>query len=53
MVDEAKLDRMAEVIGRWWPEQVSHHELQDPAFIAKVEQARAALLDSLELSSPI
>jgi succinylarginine dihydrolase len=50
MVDEARLDRIADVVRRHWPEQIRHDELQRPALIADVERARAALLDRLDLS---
>jgi succinylarginine dihydrolase len=50
IADPDKLDRMAEVIGRAWPEQIHHAELQKPALIADVEQARSALLDALDLA---
>ena len=48
LVDEAKLDRIAEVIARHWPDQIAIADLQQPALIASVRQARAALLDALE-----
>jgi succinylarginine dihydrolase len=50
LADEPKLDRIAEVIRREWPEQIHHQELQRPALIADIERARAALLDALDLS---
>jgi succinylarginine dihydrolase len=50
LVDEPKLDRMADVIRREWPEQVHHEELRQPALIADIERARAALLDALGLA---
>lgn len=50
MVDNAKLDRIADVIERDWPEQIDHQELQQPALIRDVERARAALLESLDLT---
>ncbi|HET7606055.1 MAG TPA: N-succinylarginine dihydrolase [Sphingomicrobium sp.] len=50
LVDEAKLDRIADVVGQHWPEQIAHHELQRPELIAEVERARSALLDTLGLS---
>ena len=50
LVDEAKLDRLGQVIGQQWPEQVDHADLQQPALIAEIETARAALLDALELA---
>jgi succinylarginine dihydrolase len=53
LVDEPKLDRIAEVIRRTWPEQIHHAELQAPALIRDVEQARAALLESLGLAQEL
>jgi succinylarginine dihydrolase len=49
LVDEAKLDRIAKVIGDNWPEQIHHAELQRPSLIADVERARVALLETLNL----
>ena len=51
LVDEAKLDRLAKVIGDQWPETVAAGDLQEPALIAAVIEARSALLDALELAS--
>jgi succinylarginine dihydrolase len=50
LVDDAKLDRIADVVRRHWPEQIHHEELQKPALIAEIEEARAALLGALDLS---
>jgi len=50
LVDDTKLDRIAEVIGRTWPEQIAHDELQKPALVTDVERARGALLETLGLS---
>lgn len=50
MVDEAKLDRIAAVIRGHWPEQIANAELKQPALIADIERARAALLDALGLA---
>jgi succinylarginine dihydrolase len=50
MVDDSKLDRIAEVIGRHWPEQIHRDDLQRPGLIADVERARSALLEALELT---
>ena len=49
MVDEAKLDRVAKVVAREWPEQIHIEELQQPRLIADIEHARAALLETLDL----
>ena len=53
IVDEAKLDRIAAVIAREWPEQIHHEELQRPTLIADIERARAALLKAVELAELI
>ncbi len=50
LVDEAKLDSVAEVIAREWPEQIDHDDLQEPALIAAIEGARAKLLAALDLA---
>jgi succinylarginine dihydrolase len=50
MVDDARLDWVADVIRRHWPEQIHHSALQDPALIADIERARTALLEALDLS---
>ena len=50
MVDNWKLDRIADVVRVHWPEQVHHEELQEPKLIAQVGWARAALLEALDLS---
>ena len=53
MMDEAKLGAIADVIGRYWPEQIHHADLQQPALIADVERARAAFLQALDLAELI
>ena len=50
LVDEAKLDRLGEVIARRWPEEIAVEALNDPALVKQVVGARAALLDALELN---
>jgi succinylarginine dihydrolase len=49
MVDDAKLDRIAEAVRRHWPDQIHHSELRQPALVRDVEAARAALLELLDL----
>ncbi|MFV1917799.1 N-succinylarginine dihydrolase [Sphingomonas sp. MJ1 (PH-R8)] len=49
LVDEAKLDRIAEVIRGHWPETIAHDAIADPALIEQIETARGALLETLEL----
>jgi succinylarginine dihydrolase len=50
LVDEAKLDWLADTIARHWPEQVHNDELQSPALTADIERARLALLETLDLA---
>ncbi|MEO6224806.1 MAG: N-succinylarginine dihydrolase [Sphingomicrobium sp.] len=50
LADPAKLDRLAAVIGRYWPEQVDHADLQLPTLVGEVERARLALLEALDLT---
>jgi succinylarginine dihydrolase len=50
IVDEARIERIADVIRRHWPEQIHNQELQQPALIADTERARAALLETLGLA---
>ena len=50
LVDDARLDRIAAVVGNAWPEQIDHEDLQQPALIAEIEHARTALLEALDLA---
>ncbi len=50
IADEAKLDRMAEVISVHWPKNISPDQLPDPALTARVQEARSALLRVCDLS---
>ncbi|WP_028970031.1 N-succinylarginine dihydrolase [Sphingomonas sp. URHD0057] len=50
LVDDTKLDRLAEVVASHWPEHIDHAELQEPALIRTVEDARSALLGALDLA---
>jgi succinylarginine dihydrolase len=50
LVDEAKLDRLAAAIEAHWPEAIAPDGLLDPALPARLEGARAALLQALDLA---
>lgn len=50
LVDDTKLDRLAEVIARHWPEDIASDAIQAPSLIEEVERARFALLEALDLS---
>ena len=45
LVDEAKLDRLSEVVRTHWPVAVDTADIQKPALIADIEGARRALLE--------
>jgi succinylarginine dihydrolase len=49
LVDEAKLNRIAAVIEAHWPERTAPADIGDPALIERIEGARRALLESLDL----
>jgi succinylarginine dihydrolase len=49
LVDGARLDRVAGVIERHWPEEIHSDHVQEPALVADIERARAALLEALDL----
>jgi succinylarginine dihydrolase len=51
MADEAKLDRMAEVVAKHWPESISPDQLSDPSLVAQVQAARLALLKAGDLGA--
>ena len=50
LIDDAKLDRIAEVIRGTWPVEIDNADLQKPSLVREVEGARAALLEALDLS---
>jgi succinylarginine dihydrolase len=49
MADEARLDRIAEVVAQQWPERIGPDDLLDPALWDRMESGRLALLNALEL----
>jgi succinylarginine dihydrolase len=49
LVDAAKLDRIAAVIEAHWPEAIDPDGITEPALVARIEAARAALLEALDL----
>lgn len=50
IVDDAKLDLIADTIERHWPVQIHNDDLQDAALIRDIEGARLALLEALDLA---
>jgi succinylarginine dihydrolase len=53
LVDEAKLDRIAETIERGWPKEIHADDLKDPTLVQAVEAARASLFRTLDLADLI
>jgi succinylarginine dihydrolase len=52
IADDAKLDRIAEVIAAHWPESIAPDQLGDPELIAQVQSARSgACLKACDLSA--
>ena len=49
LVDDAKLDAIAAVVEAHWPEAIPFDAIGDLALIARIEAARRALLETLEL----
>ena len=49
MVDVATLDRIADLVDRTWPETIAPGELNNPRLWKQIADARAALLDALNL----
>jgi succinylarginine dihydrolase len=50
IADAAKLDRIAAVIEQHWPEAIAPDDLLQPRLWARIEGARAALLQALDLA---
>ncbi|MBB6505826.1 succinylarginine dihydrolase [Sphingomonas endophytica] len=50
LVDDRRLDRIAAVIDRHWPEAIAPDDLGDPLVLERIATARAALVEELELT---
>jgi succinylarginine dihydrolase len=50
LVDDARLDRIAAVIAEHWPEQIAPGDLGEPTLWSRIETARRALYDGLDLA---
>ena len=50
LVDEPKLDLLADTIARCWPEEIASDGIQSPSLVSQIERARFALLDLLGLT---
>lgn len=47
LIDDQRLDQLAAVIERHWPETIDPNAIGNPALIADIERARMALLDAV------
>jgi succinylarginine dihydrolase len=53
LADEARLDRIASVVESHWPERIAPEDLLRPEIWRQMEEARAALLEALDLGELI
>ncbi|WP_174284644.1 N-succinylarginine dihydrolase [Sphingomonas bacterium] len=49
LVDEAKIGRIMRIVEAHWPDAIDPSAIGDAALIARIERARAALLEALDL----
>ncbi len=49
LVDDDRLDRIAAVVETHWPERIAPADIGDPGLIARIECARRALFETLDL----
>jgi succinylarginine dihydrolase len=49
LANNARLDLIAGVVRQHWPERIAPHDLGNPALIAQIRNARAALIEALNL----
>jgi len=50
LVNEARLDRIAEVVKAYWPEEITHDAIGNLALIADIERAHDKLLQTVGLN---
>jgi succinylarginine dihydrolase len=53
LVHERKLDGIAAIVARYWPEEIAAAELADTRLIAQIEQSWLTLVDHLQLSGDL
>ncbi|BAI96596.1 N-succinylarginine dihydrolase 1 [Sphingobium sp. TA15] len=53
LVDEAKLDGIADIVRNYWPEAIAPDDLADTRLIARIEQSWLTLVDHLQLSGDL
>ncbi|KQM96993.1 succinylarginine dihydrolase [Sphingobium sp. Leaf26] len=53
LVDEARLDDIAQILSQYWPESIEPQDLSDTRLIARIEQSWLTLVDHLQLSGDL
>ena len=53
LMQERKLDEIAAIVGRYWPEEIAAAELAETRLIAQIEQSWLTLVDHLQLSGDL
>lgn len=53
LVDEARLDDIAQIVSQYWPESIEPQDLSDTRLIARIEQSWLTLVDHLQLSGDL
>ena len=53
LLDERKLDDIADIVARYWPEEIAPDDLGDTRLIARIEQSWLTLVDHLQLSGDL
>ncbi|MCB4859673.1 MULTISPECIES: N-succinylarginine dihydrolase [unclassified Sphingobium] len=53
LVDEAKLDGIADIVRNYWPEAIAPEDLADTRLIARIEQSWLTVVDHLQLSGDL
>ena len=53
LVDDAKLDAIARIVGDYWPQEIAPDDLSDTRLIARIEQSWLTLVDHLQLSGDL
>lgn len=53
LLDERKLDDIAGIVARYWPEEIAPDDLGDTRLIARIEQSWLTLVDHLQLSGDL
>ena len=53
LVNEARLDEIASIVERYWPERIVPADLADTRLIAQIEQSWLMLVDHLQLSGDL